>query len=310
MSPGEISEIIKNHILAAGFDRCGLTGATELSHEKERLRRWLERGCHGEMDYLVRNFEKRTNASLLFEGAKSVAVALMSYSGADTPEGDSEVPVVSRYITSVDYHTVLKDRLHQALAAVKEELPDIRGRIFVDSAPVMEKALAVRAGLGRQGRNSLLIVPGGGSFYFIGTIVFNLEAEYDAPDLSDPCMSCRKCIDACPTGAISEEGFLNAARCISYLTVEKKREIPGEFMGELRNRLFGCDICQDVCPHNSNSAPCSVEELRRDGRLDSMTRQEWEELTPELFDNLFTGTTVERCGYDTFMRNVRFLKQR
>ncbi|MFO7574409.1 MAG: tRNA epoxyqueuosine(34) reductase QueG, partial [Bacteroidales bacterium] len=299
MSPGEISEIIKSEILAAGFDRCGITEATELSREKGLFMKWLDRGSHADMDFLKRNFEKRTDPGILFQGAKSVAVAVINYYTGRQDESPG-MPVVSRYVTRVDYHTVVRERLHQALAASRKKIPGLEGRVCVDSAPVMEKALAVRAGLGNQGRNSLLIVQGGGSFYFIGVIIINLETEYDSPDLTDPCGTCRKCIESCPTGAISEEGFLDAGRCISYLTVEHRGEIPGQFRGKLRNRIFGCDICQEVCPHNCDASLTDIDEFARDKRLDTMTLKEWAYLTPEGFKTIFAGTTVERRGYEAF----------
>jgi len=307
MSPGEISAIIKSELLIAEFDRCGITEAKELSHEKGRLEKWLDMGCHAGMDFLKRNFEKRTDPTLLFEGAKSVAVAVMNYYTGRQIERPG-LPVVSRYVTRVDYHTVVRERLHQALAASRKKIPGLGGRVCVDTAPLMEKALAVRAGLGNQGRNSLLIVKGGGSFYFIGVMIINLEAESDSPDLTDPCGSCRICIDSCPTGAISEEGYIDAGRCISYLTVEHRGEIPGQFRGKFRNRIFGCDICQEVCPHNCDASLHDIDEFARDERLDTMTMKEWADLTPEGFKTVFSGTTVERSGYEAFMRNLRFLK--
>lgn len=307
MSPGEISAIVKSEILAAGFDRCGITAATELSHEKGRLRKWLDMGCHAGMDYLRRNFEKRTDPTILFEGAKSVAVAVLNYYPGRLDE-NHDVPVVSRYVTRVDYHTVVRERLHLALAASRKKIPGLGGRVCVDTAPVMEKALAVRAGLGNQGRNSLLIVKGLGSFCFIGVMIFNLEAESDSPDSTDPCGSCRICIESCPTGAISEEGYIDAGRCISYLTVENKGDIPQQFRGKFLNRISGCDICQEICPHNCDASLTGIDEFARDKRLDTMTMKEWTDLTPEGFKTIFSGTTIERCGYKAFMRNLMFLQ--
>ena len=308
MSPGEITSIIKSEVLAAGFDRCGITEAAELSREKALLMKWLDRGCHGGMKWLERNTDKRGNAALLFEGARSVVVAALNYFHEADPPADG-TPVFSRYVSGSDYHMVVRQRLQQALNASIAKIPGLKGRVFTDSAPLMEKALAVRAGIGSQGRNSLLIVPGGGSFHFMGEIVINLEAAYDAPYETDICGSCRNCIDACPTGAISGEGFVDAVRCISYLTIEHKGDIPASFAGKMNGRVFGCDICQDVCPHNASIPLTNVPELMPDLQRWEMTAGSLQNLSPERFDALFSGTAVLRCGYESFVRNLRFLQK-
>ncbi len=339
MGPGSISEILKREIAAAGFDRCGITPAEELSPEHDLLKRWLSAGCHAGMTFLERNSRRRADASRLFEGARSVAVAAAGY-GSPYAAGIVAGPVISRYVTATDYHKVVAGRLQKALSSAAEKIPGMRGRVCVDSAPVMEKPLAVRAGLGCQGRNSLLLIPGVGSYFFLGLIVFNLLAEYDPPLPADPCRSCRKCIDACPTGAISDQGYLDARRCISYLTVERRGGMsgspgatpgsvagpepgptPGSTMGSVPapepgttpdsmagDNLFGCDICQDVCPHNNPGNESSIYGLHRDVRLDAITHPEWMRLTPDRFRELFDGTVVERRGYEGFMGNVRALR--
>ena len=307
MSPGEISAIIKREILAAGFDSCGITSAVELSPEKELYRRWIGRGCHAGMGYLERNTDKRADPSLLVEGTKSVVVAIMNYFPGTLPDSDDN-PVISRYVTGTDYHTVVRKRLGIALDASRATIPGLSGRVFADSAPVMEKALAFRAGVGVRGRNTLLIADGIGSYVFIGVVLINLEAEYDSASRHDICGTCRRCIDACPTGAIREEGFVDAARCISYLTIEHRGEIPERFRGLFRDRIIGCDICQEVCPHNNQPPLCRVPELARDTRLEKRNLVEWATLTPDEFSKIFSGTTVERCGYEGFMRNLRFVQ--
>jgi epoxyqueuosine reductase len=308
MTPGEISHIIRSEVLAAGFERCGITPAIELTEEKALMERWIAAGCHAGMKYLERNQEKRSNPALLFEGARTVVVATLNYYREREPEAEGE-PVFSRYASGRDYHDFVKKRLRQALNASMERIPGLRGRVFADSAPLMEKALAVRAGVGCQGRNSLLIVPGRGSFHFIGEIVINMEASYDVPDETDPCGSCRKCIDACPSGAISEKGFVDASRCISYITVEHKGDIPSFLTGKMGGFVFGCDICQDVCPHNAFAPVHDVPEFMPDHRRLGMTAEKWEHLGYEEFKSMFSGTAVMRCGYESFMRNLGFLKK-
>jgi len=305
MSPAELSDVIKKEALAAGFDLCGITDAGELKENGEMFRLWLERGCHGEMEYLNSNIEKRCNPSLLVPEAKSVIVLALNYFSSPDPLNHGD-PIISRYASGVDYHIVMKQKLKSLLSSLKLKIPELEGRVFTDSAPLMEKALAVKAGLGRQGKNTLLLTKQGGSFFFLGEIVINLEAEYDTPATGDPCGSCTKCIDACPTRAIKSEGYLDARSCISYLTIEHRGEIPEEFRGKLANRVFGCDICQDVCPHNKASKPHRVPEFDPDKRRAAMTAEDWHSLTPEKFSDIFRNSAVSRCGYEIFVRNLRF----
>jgi epoxyqueuosine reductase len=257
------------------------------------------------MDYLSRNTGKRIDPSELVAGAQTVVVVALNYYH-DRPDLPESFPVISRYAAGTDYHFIMKERLNGMLAMIKNSIPGAEGRAFVDSAPVMEKALAMRAGLGKQGRNSLLIIEGGGSFFFLGELILNVPALYDKPISFDPCSGCSLCVDACPTAAINEDGFLMAGRCISYLTVEHRGEIAAEFTGKLNNMVFGCDLCQEVCPHNSSSREHNVAAFHQSEERTAMTRSDWEKLTPEKFDSLFRGSAVERCGFERFVRNLSF----
>jgi epoxyqueuosine reductase len=309
MSPGKVSEIIRQAASASGFDLCGITRAEELIPEGERLMAWLEAGMNGGMDYMNRNTGKRINPAMLVPGAKTVVVVALNYYSEGSYISENG-PVISRYASGSDYHSVMKERLSEMLKRLQTLIPGIEGRYFTDSAPVMEKALAVRAGLGSQGRNSLLIVRGRGSFFFLGELIINAIAQYDEPSSFDPCTGCSRCVDACPTAAISAGGFIEAGRCISYLTVEHRGEIPAEFQPRLKNRVFGCDICQDVCPHNSGSREHNVPEFLPSDELLKMSQPDWEKITPEKFEQLFRGSTVERTGYDRFVRNLLFSRSR
>ncbi|MBE0674883.1 MAG: tRNA epoxyqueuosine(34) reductase QueG [Bacteroidales bacterium] len=307
MLPGKVSEIIRQAASASRFDLCGIARAEELIPEGERLMSWLADGMNAGMDYMNRNTGKRINPALLVPGAKTVVVVALNYYPGNSNHSES-FPVISRYATGADYHVVMKERLGEMMKRLQTLIPGLEGRVFTDSAPVMEKALAVRAGLGSQGRNSLLIVRGRGSYFFLGELIINAVAEYDEPSSFDPCVGCSRCVDACPTAAISAGGFLEAGRCISYLTVEHRGDMPSQFQGRLNNRVFGCDICQDVCPHNSGSRKHSVPEFLLSEERMKMTQDDWEKLTPEKFVRLFRGSTVERTGYDRFVRNLMFAR--
>ena len=305
MLPAELSDIIKDEALRAGFDLCGITDAGVMKERAERLNIWIENGCHGSMDYMVRNADKRSNPSLLVADAKAVIVVALNYFSPNNREENSD-PIISRYASGLDYHIVMKEKLKSLLKHLKLKVSGLEGRVFTDSAPLMEKALAVKAGLGRQGKNTLLLSNSGGSFFFLGEIIINLEAASDNPDLGDPCGSCTECIDACPTGAITPEGYLDARNCISYLTIEHQGDIPEKFKGKLGNRVFGCDICQDVCPHNYHSNPHRTAEFNLNTLRAEMTPKKWEELTPDQFSEVFKGSSVARCSYEKFMKNIRF----
>lgn len=255
------------------------------------------------MKFLGRDVAKRSDTTVYHTGAVSVVMVSLNYF-PDTGMTLSEGPVIARYALGKDYHQVMKEKLAAMMASLKETVPGIEGRPFADTSPVMEKALAVRAGLGNQGKNTLLITGRGGSFYFLGGLIINREAEYDQPAVGDPCGNCSRCIDACPTAALSEEGFLDAGRCISYLTVEHRGEFPEGVPAGFSGRVFGCDICQEVCPHNAGHKPHKVPEFLPSPGLLSMAPDDWSRLAPGGFDTLFRGSAVHRCGYSGFMRNL------
>lgn len=297
--------IIKEEARVCGFDLCGITEAGYLEAEAAHLSSWLGQGCNGEMEFLTRNFEKRVDASLLVSGAKTVIVVALNYYSKPEPEG-SQWPVISRYASGRDYHLEVKERLKAMLESLAAKVPRLEGRCFTDSAPLMEKPLAVKAGLGWQGKNSLLINRDRGSFFFLGEIVINQTALYDKPFTIDLCGNCTKCIDACPTSAITTSGYVDARRCISYLTVEHKGEIPEEFAGNMGDMVYGCDICQAVCPHNSKAIEHNVPAFLKGKALKSMTSTDWHSLTPSRFAEIFNDSAVARIGYERFMRNIRW----
>jgi epoxyqueuosine reductase len=305
MTPDELSVLIKEEARSCGFDLCGIASSDYLQAEASRLRLWLDYRCNGGMKFFLRNSDKRVDPSLLFPGAKSVIVLALNYF-ADTADRGEQLPVISRYAAGRDYHLVIKEKLRKMLDSLTCKVPGLQGRVFTDSAPLMEKALAVRAGLGSQGRNSLLIVKDKGSWFFLGEILIDQTASPDKPCVADLCGSCRRCIDACPTNAITEEGYIDARKCISYLTVEHEGDISEEYAGKLNGIVYGCDICQDVCPHNSKAIPHNVPDFNTPARRLGMTSYDLLSLSPAAFMEIFSNTAIERIGYRRFMRNIRF----
>lgn len=301
-----LSDLIKEKALSSGFDLCGIARSRVLEEREQILKDWCETGMNAGMNYLCRNIEKRINPQSLVPGAKSVIVTGLNYFTSQHQGGDG-IPVISRYAYGKNYHDVVIEKLEALLDYIKIISPGSYGRPFVDSAPVLEKAWAVGAGLGWQGRHSIVINDKIGSFFFLGIIVLDTELNYDNPFRDDPCSSCRLCVDACPTGAINENRTINAAKCISYQTVENKEPSPDEMAVLMKGRVFGCDICQDVCPWNKRARQHNTPqfELREEVRL--MTADDWNTLTRERFNSLFGGTPIERRKYDRFMRNVTFV---
>jgi len=305
MNNGQISfsQLIKTKSAELGFDACGISKAKRLDTDSIRLDEWLGNGYHGTMGYMANHFEKRVNPTELVEGAKSVISVLLNYHTKQKQE-DPEAPVISDYALGKDYHYVLKERLAQLLDYIQKELAPCEGRFFTDSAPLLEKALAKEAGLGWIGKHSLLIHPKMGSFLFIGELVLNLELDYDEPFGNSLCGSCSRCIESCPTGAIISPMLLDANRCISYLTIETKEEIPQTLADNLSNRLVGCDICQQVCPWNGKAIPHMVAEFNPKPELLRMTREEWKNLDKSTYKKLFKGAAVERAGYDRIKKTL------
>lgn len=291
------SQLIKSKAAELGFAACGITKATQLPSDGEQLSDWLENGYHGTMGYMANHFDKRVNPSKLVEGAKSVVSVLLNYH-TKLKQEDPDAPVISDYALGKDYHYVVKERLTKLFDFIQTELAPCSGRVFTDSAPLLEKALARMAGLGWIGKHTLLIHPKLGSYLFIGELVLDLELDYDEPFGNSLCGSCTRCIDSCPTGAILSPMLLDANRCISYLTIETKEQIPQILNDGLSNRLVGCDICQQVCPWNVKSIQHMVEEFDPKPELLRMTREDWKTLDKPTYKNLFKGTAVERAGYN------------
>jgi epoxyqueuosine reductase len=301
------SAMIKAEALRLGFDVCGIAPAVTLHEEAAQLTRWLSHGYHGTMKYMENHIEKRADVTKLVPGTVSVIVVLLNYFTDKKPR-DARAPVVSKYAYGKDYHPIIRKKLASLLHYINSTIGKTGGRAFSDSAPVMDKTWAVRSGTGWMGKNANLIAPGKGSFLFIGTLMVDRPLHYDKP-VSDLCGDCDRCIRACPTQAIVDPFVIDASRCISYLTIENKGEIPVSFRGKLRNRVFGCDICQDVCPWNHKATPHGTQELLPLKGLLEMNREEWYRLSEEKFNSLFAGSAVKRAGYKGIMRTLRFLKE-
>ena len=302
----DFSQLIKAKALGLGFDGCGISEARRMDADSDRLRLWLESGYHGTMAYMDNHFEKRVNPAELVEGARSVISVLLNFHTNQKQE-DPDAPVISDYALGKDYHYVLKERLSQLLAYIQTELSPCEGRVFTDSAPLLEKALAREAGLGWIGKHTLLINPKMGSFLFIGELVINLELAYDEPFGNNLCGSCTRCMDSCPTGAIIAPILLDANKCLSYLTIETKNDIREDLAQRLSNRLVGCDICQQVCPWNGKAQQNEVVDFQPKKELIEMPASEWKVLDKTTFNRLFKGSAVERTGFVRMKRTLGHL---
>jgi len=299
------SEIIKTEAKRLGFLSCGISKSEFLETEAPRLENWLKQNMHGEMSYMENHFDKRLDPTKLVEGSKSVISLLLNYFPLETQREDSYK--ISKYAYGTDYHFVIKDKLKQLLQFMQDEIGEIYGRAFVDSAPVLDKAWAAKSGLGWIGKNSNLLTKQAGSFYFIAELIVDLELEYDAV-VTDHCGSCTACIDACPTQAIVEPYKVDGSKCISYFTIELKEELPTSVKGKFEDWMFGCDICQDVCPWNKFSKSHNEPLFNPHPELLGMDKKEWEELTKETFDEIFKKSAVKRTKYEGLNRNIKFLK--
>ena len=285
----------------------GISKAEFLEDEAPRLEEWLSQNYHSSMSYMADHFDKRLDPSKLVPGAKSVISLVFNYYTEDR-QVDSEAPKIAMYAYGKDYHKIIKKRLKQLLIKLREQFGEIDGRCFVDSAPVMERQWAARSGIGWQGKNTLLINTKKGSYFFLAEIISDLELDPDHP-IKDHCGTCTKCIDACPTDAISAEGYLlDSNKCISYLTIERKDELPEEYKDSMSNWMFGCDICQEVCPWNRFSTPHQEPKLEAKEELLNRSKKDWEEITEEVFDKLFEGSAVKRTKFKGLKRNIDFLK--
>jgi epoxyqueuosine reductase len=293
--------------LQSGFDYCGIAKAQKLEDDAMRLEQWLHKGMHAGMKYMENHFELRVNPCLLVPGAKSVITLLKNY--YPSQQQHRNAPKISKYAFGKDYHEVIRTRLKNFLLLLKHDIGDINGRGFVDSAPVLERSWAQRSGLGWVGKNGNLITKGSGSFFFIATLITDLELEYDDPFVKDYCGSCTKCIDACPTDAILPGNIVDGSKCISYFTIElKEMLIPNELKGKFDNWAFGCDICQDVCPWNRFSKPHQEPEFTPIPEVLNLSTREWEEMTQETFMKLFRDSAISRTKWKGMQRNIKFLK--
>ena len=308
MSKAAHTAIVKSEAKRLGFDYCGISAAGFLEEEAPRLEQWLKSNMHGEMSYMNNHFDMRLDPRKLVPGAKSVISLLLNYY-TDATQRDSRAPKISKYAYGEDYHFVIKDKLHEMLNTLEEKIGrSIGGRAFVDSAPVMDKAWAKKSGLGWIGKNANLINKKSGSFFFIAELILDVELEYDQP-IGDFCGTCTRCIDACPTDAIVNPHVVDGSKCISYFTIELKSAIPESEKGKFQNYMFGCDICQDVCPWNRFSVPHAESRFNANEKLLSMTREEWTEITEDVFRELFRKSAVKRTKFEGLKRNIRFLEE-
>jgi epoxyqueuosine reductase len=300
------SQLIKQKALELGFAECGISQVRALEEEREPLQKWLINQMHGNMAYMANNLEKRLDPGKLEEGSKSVVSLLINYFPTQQ-QADPSAPIISKYAYGRDYHFVVREKLNELLTYIQSDLSPCQGRGFVDSAPVLERALAKAAGLGWIGKHSLLINKYHGSYVFIAELIIDLELAYDTPFTSDHCGTCTKCIDACPTKAIVADRVIDATKCISYHTIENKEEAPADIQANLENRIYGCDICQDVCPWNKVITPNKSDDFKPMPGLLEMTKVEWSELSPEDYRVRFKKTAFERAGYTRLKRNIDYL---
>lgn len=299
------TSFIKSIAAQLGFSFCGISKAEFLEEEAPKLEAWLKRGYQGKMQYLENHFDKRLDPTKLVPGAKSVISLVYNY----YPKKDLAQPEnlkIAKYAYGEDYHFVVKDKLKEFLQRIQDEIGEVDGRVFVDSAPVMERVWAKKSGLGWIGKNSLLLNRSLGSFFFLAEIILDLELEYDGP-IKDYCGTCTACMDACPTDAIPQPYVVDGGKCISYFTIELKEEIPTEVKGKFENWIFGCDICQDVCPWNRFSQPHNEPRFQPHADLEHMTSGEWKEITEEVFRKIFKKSAVKRTGFTGLKRNIEFI---
>lgn len=307
LNPAQYKSFIKTEAAKLGFFFCGVSKADLLEDEAPQLEAWLKKNYHGKMSYMENHFDKRLDPRLLVDGAKSVVTLLLSYA-TEEKQTDPESPKLSKYAYGKDYHYVIKDKLKSLMQSIHEHIGEVGGRVFVDSAPVMDKAWAKRSGAGWMGKNTNLIQPKTGSFFFIAELIIDLELEADGP-IKDYCGTCTKCIDACPTDAIVEPYVVDGSKCISYLTIELKDALlPEQFRMQMDNWMFGCDICQDVCPWNRFAKQHHEPAFQPHPKLLSLNKADWHDLSEEVFQELFRHSAVKRTKFQGLQRNLNFLK--
>ena len=299
------TQLIKAAAKELGFLSCGISKAGFLEEEAPRLEQWLKQNRHGEMQYMENHFDKRLDPTKLVEGSKSVISLLLNYYPKKLQDDTSYK--ISKYAYGQDYHHVIKSKLKALMQTIHTEIGEVHGRAFVDSAPVLDKAWAKKSGLGWIGKHSNLLTKQVGSFYFIAELIVDLELEYDTPT-TDHCGSCTACIDACPTEAIVAPYVVDGSKCISYLTIELKNNIPNEFKNQMDDWVFGCDVCQDVCPWNRFSKSHNEPLLDPHPSLLEFSKKDWEEITAEVFAEVFKKSAVKRTKFSGLNRNIKFVK--
>lgn len=307
MDQQSASELIKRQASALGFFACGIAQSGFLEDHQPRLRNWIDKGSHGEMEWMARNMDKRLDPGQLVDNARSVIVVLQNYFPSQSLPPDADY-LISRYAYGEDYHFVIKRKLRKLADFMQNNIASHNWRCFTDSAPVLERAWAVKAGLGWIGKNSMLITPRNGSYFFIGELITDLELDYDKPSGGDYCGDCNRCIEACPTNAIGSDRSIDARRCISYLTIEKKGDLPEVFSGAYKQWVFGCDICQEVCPWNRFSKPHNEPSFNLPADIGKMNRDDWETLSQDDFKEKFRKSPLKRAKYEGIKRNIAFLK--
>jgi len=309
MQNNTITQFLKDRAYSQGFAYVGIAKAEKMEPEAKRLEEWLAQGMHGKMSYMENHFDMRVDPTKLVPGAQSV-ISLMYNYYPENIQSDPTAPKLARYAQGKDYHHVLKHKLKTLLFDIEEKLGrQINGRCFVDSAPVLERDWARRSGLGWVGKNTLLIHPKKGSYYFLAEIILDVEFDYDGP-IKDFCGTCTKCIDACPTDAIPKEGYVvDGSKCISYFTIELKEEIPTEMKGKFEDWMFGCDICQEVCPWNRFSTPHQEPDFEPHPDLLGMTKSDWQDISEEVFRKVFKSSAVKRTKYSGLTRNIKYLEE-
>ncbi|MBC8033544.1 MAG: tRNA epoxyqueuosine(34) reductase QueG [Chitinophagaceae bacterium] len=307
MNTASNTRFIKQAALALGFDYCGVAAAQFLEDDAHRLEKWLHQGMHGSMTYMENNFDLRVDPRRLVPGARSVITLLINYF---PPEMQTDAaPKISKYAYGNDYHEVIRAKLKMLLVSIREQVGDVNGRGFIDSAPVLERAWAVKSGLGWLGKNGNLITRKLGSFFFIATLITDLELEYDDAFARDYCGTCRKCIDACPTEAIGDDKVINGSKCISHFTIElKDLTIPDTMKGQFGDWMFGCDVCQDVCPWNRFSTPTKEQGFAPLKEILNFSLSDWEALTEESFKEIFRRSPLKRSRFEGIKRNLKFIK--
>lgn len=309
MDRSDLTQKVKNYALQLGFDACGISKAEFMDPEARRFEEWLNQNRNGSMAWIENHFDKRVNPTKLVPGAKSVVSVIGSYFDTEKPQNNdiSNAPKIAKYAMGRDYHKVFKSKLKDLFNYTGELVGNIEGRFFVDSAPVLDKAWAVRSGLGWLGKNSNVLNKKIGSFFFIGELIIDVEFNYDT-QTTDHCGSCTRCLDACPTNAIYEPYRVDATKCISYLTIELKEQIPAHLQNQVGEWMYGCDICQDVCPWNTNPGPLTFQDLSPREKLIGKDFKFWSEINNEQYNQLFEGSAIRRAKFEKFKMNAVIAK--